>query len=71
MYLILDNPETPLDQGTTIEGNLMDTVQDLAGRACPWLTSNLHRNGVCYVATNSGSPGRELYGRGFIVRHDS
>jgi hypothetical protein len=49
--------------------DLIDTVEDLAGRNCrPWLNGNLRRTGRCYVATAAYSPGRLVYGRGFHVR---
>ena len=65
-YVILETAGA-IDGERVELSTLRRTVETLAGRSCPFLDRELHRVGRCYVATAPDSPGRERYGRGFVV----
>lgn len=52
-------------------GDLHRRVDELSGRSnilsIPSIARKLQRDGIIYIATNRGSQGRELFGRGFII----
>ena len=74
-YIIKANADTPDADGERVEPiDLLDRLVELSGRdrsilraLLRGLLGNPHKNRV-YIAANAGSPARDLYGRGFVVR---
>ncbi len=63
----MENPDVP---GVRVEARELSAyLNELTDRALPWpsLSQTLRRTGRVYVATNAGSEGRCLYGRGIII----
>ena len=70
MHYLIRGTVEPLGEGERVEpGELSAVLTELSGRAgmLGIVSRGVRRNGRCYVATAAGSPGRERFGRGFIV----
>lgn len=71
-YLIKNNAEQPDSSAVRVEYPVIVAhINELSGRSIgSWALAQLRQSGkgCIYIATSLGSPGRAMYGRGFVVQ---